>query len=83
MDVLDAMAPPCAFLTLALLASLVTALNLDGRPGMRLSPPNAGAAVFLLVLACFVALAGLGFEATTARGAALALGTAVAWMEPG
>ena len=78
----DSIARLCAFLLLALLAGLVAALN--GRRAERApaAPHTIGAAVFLGQLLGFVALAGLGWPAGMAQGAALTLGTAAAWTDP-
>jgi len=82
MQSINALAPHCAFITLALLAGLVAALNLSGRAAVPLTPLNLGAAVFLGQFTSFIALAGLGLPATIAQGAALTLGAAAAWTEP-
>ncbi|RAI55403.1 hypothetical protein [Roseicella frigidaeris] len=79
----DAIAQLCAFLLLALLAGLVSALNYRRAERAPAAPQTVGAAVFLGQLLGFVALAGLGWPAGLAQGAALTLGTAAAWTEPG
>lgn len=78
---LSALAPQCAFLLLAMLAGLVSALGWGGRFAPQATPLALGAAVFLGQVAGCVALAGLGLPVGIAQGAALALGTAVAWTE--
>ena len=81
MQHINALAPDCAFILLALLAGLVVALAWDRRVALPLSPLNLGAAVFLAQFSSFIALAGLGLPATIAQGAALTLGAAAAWTE--
>jgi hypothetical protein len=75
------LAPHFAFLTLALLAGLVSALSLAGRAGTSLTPLNLGAAVFLGQFTSFIALAGIGLPPVIAQGAALTLGAAAAWTD--
>lgn len=82
MHALNVLAPHLAFLTLALLAGLVAALNLAGRAALPASALTLGAAVFLGQFLGFVLLAGLGLPPGIAQGAALAFGTAAAWTEP-
>jgi hypothetical protein len=81
MQILNVMAPHCAFLTLALLAGLVAALGAAGRGVLAMTPLNLGALVFLGQFSSFIALAGLGLPPTIAQGAALTLGAATAWTD--
>jgi hypothetical protein len=78
-----ALAPHCAFLTLALLTGLVAALSLRRQDAAPAAMLNLGTAVFLGQFIGFVVLAGLGLPATLAQGAALTLGAAAAWTEVG
>jgi hypothetical protein len=80
---INALAPHCAFITLALLAGLVAALSMKRTDSVPETTLNLGAAVFLGQFISFVALAGLGLPATIAQGAALTLGAAAAWTEAG
>ncbi|MBK1661274.1 hypothetical protein [Paracraurococcus ruber] len=81
MQSLNVLAAHGAFLMIALLAGLVTALNHagDDDAGAAL---NLGAAVFLGQFCSFVALAGLGLPTGIAQAAALVLGAAAAWTAP-
>ncbi|TCZ65388.1 hypothetical protein [Roseicella aquatilis] len=81
MQQLNVLAPHLAFITLALLAGLVVALNLAGRKPAEVTPLNLGALVFLGQFTSFLALAGIGLPVTVAQGAALTLGAAAAWTE--
>jgi hypothetical protein len=83
MQILNVMAPHCAFLILALLAGLVAALAAAGRGTPAITPLNIGALIFLGQFSSFIALAGLGLPASLAQGAALTLGAAAAWTEAG
>ncbi|MFC7473928.1 hypothetical protein ACFQS7_06160 [Dankookia sp. GCM10030260] len=83
MQSFNVLAPHCAFILLALLAGLVSALNLAGREAVNVTPLNLGAAVFLGQFLGFVMLAGFGLPAPLAQGAALTLGAAAAWTEAG